>query len=671
MLQHNNSTSRLTLYRLLATGHCLLLAFALLARPARSQDDLPSQEESAIRAAVDRVAPSVVKIETIGGLERVGKVLVSTGPTTGLVVDREGYILSSAFNFAQRPSSILVTLPSGARAPAQIVARDHSRMLILLKVNTTEKLTPPIAVPKNEMTVGQWSIAVGRTYDQPLPNVSVGVLSATGRIGSTAIQTDAKISPANYGGPLIDIHGRVLGILVPLSPQRGGGEIAGAEWYDSGIGFAIPLVDALEWLPKLESGKDLHPGVMGITLKQGDRYALPAELAATHPLAPAYKAGLKAGDTIVEVDGAPITRQSQLQHALGPRYAGEKVHIVFIRGKDKERHEIDVELTDKLIPYEHPFLGILPLREGDGVRVRYVYPGGPAATAGIKPGDSLIEFANEKSDSEKITDPAQLRGAVANLEPKAKAKLKIQRDGKTLSLDLTPAKLPTDIPGELPPSSKEPLPPAAEKIHTGIVEIKLPEEKNECAALVPDNYHPQTPHGLLVVLSAPGKIDRDKLAARWKSVCEERQLIILAPMSAASDKWQPTEIDFIRKTIDDCIDHYNIDPTRIATYGFQTGGSMAYLVGFEHTDRVRAIVAIDAVPPNRTRLPESDPINRLAFFIGTAEKSVTAPLLKSLLTALESFKFPITKKSLGDQPRDLNDDELTELGRWLDALDRI
>src|SRR5947208_8964857 len=159
----------------------VVLVLHVFAVPARAQDDVTSQEESAIRAAVERVAPSVVKIETIGGLERVGKVLISTGPTTGLVVDEAGYILSSAFNFVQKPSSILVTLPSGARAPAQIVARDNSRMLVLLKVNTSEKLTLPVAVPKSEMTVGQWAIAVGRTYDQPLPNVSVGVLSATGR----------------------------------------------------------------------------------------------------------------------------------------------------------------------------------------------------------------------------------------------------------------------------------------------------------------------------------------------------------------------------------------------------------------------------------------------------------------------------------------------------------
>src|SRR6476469_1145634 len=114
-----------------------------------AQDGLTTQEEQAIRAAVEKVAPSVVKIETIGGLERVGRVLVSTGPTTGLAVDADGYVVSSAFNFIQQPSSILITLPSGSRAAAQIVARDHSRMLVLLKVNTTESLVVPAAVPRS------------------------------------------------------------------------------------------------------------------------------------------------------------------------------------------------------------------------------------------------------------------------------------------------------------------------------------------------------------------------------------------------------------------------------------------------------------------------------------------------------------------------------------------
>src|SRR6187200_1154104 len=152
----------------------LIVAAGLSPIVAPCQDSLAEQEEIALRGAAQRIAPCVVRIETIGGLERVGKLLVNTGPTTGLVVDEGGYVISSAFNFVQQPASILVTLPSGARASAQIVARDHSRMLVLLKVNTTEKLTVPVPVPRAETTVGQWAIAVGRTYDPSDVNVSVG-----------------------------------------------------------------------------------------------------------------------------------------------------------------------------------------------------------------------------------------------------------------------------------------------------------------------------------------------------------------------------------------------------------------------------------------------------------------------------------------------------------------
>jgi len=91
---------------------------------ASAQDDLEDAEERAMRAAVQRVAKSVVRIETIGGLEVVGGQLANTGPTTGLIVGEDGWVLSSAFNFAQQPTSILVTLPGGKRAAAEIAARD-------------------------------------------------------------------------------------------------------------------------------------------------------------------------------------------------------------------------------------------------------------------------------------------------------------------------------------------------------------------------------------------------------------------------------------------------------------------------------------------------------------------------------------------------------------------
>ena len=93
-------------------------------------------------------------------------VLFGAGPTTGLVVDSSGYILSSAFNFVNKPASILVRLPDGTRKPAKLVARDHNCQLVLLKIEPDHPLPVPEAAPQSEMRVGQWCVAVGRTFEE-------------------------------------------------------------------------------------------------------------------------------------------------------------------------------------------------------------------------------------------------------------------------------------------------------------------------------------------------------------------------------------------------------------------------------------------------------------------------------------------------------------------------
>src|SRR3990172_4923847 len=105
---------------------------------AESEDDLEGLEQRAFQAAVERVAPSVVRVETVGGLERAGKVQLGTGPTTGLVIDPEGYVVSSTVGLLNQPESILVQLPDGSHKPAKLVATDHSRMVVLLKIETDE-----------------------------------------------------------------------------------------------------------------------------------------------------------------------------------------------------------------------------------------------------------------------------------------------------------------------------------------------------------------------------------------------------------------------------------------------------------------------------------------------------------------------------------------------------
>src|SRR5262249_23610783 len=163
----------------------------------------------------------------------------------------------------------------------------------------------------NEIQVGQWALALGRTWSNPdsPPSVSVGIISALERIWGKAVQTDAKVSPVNYGGPLVDIQGRVQGVLVPASP-RGQDETAGIEWYDSGIGFAIPLEDINAVLPRLKQGQDLHRGLLGVTLQSQDIYGASPVVGSVAPDSAAARAGIAAGDTILEIQGVKVVRQA-------------------------------------------------------------------------------------------------------------------------------------------------------------------------------------------------------------------------------------------------------------------------------------------------------------------------------------------------------------------------
>ena len=305
-------------------------------------------EEKAFRAAVDRVAASVVRLETVGGLERAEGVIFGNGPTTGLVIDNQGHIVSSAFNFLRKPDSILVRLADGSRKAARLLATDHSRKLVLLKMEPDGKTTLPVPVfaQRKSIRPGQWAIAVGRTFPGNRPNISVGIVSAVNRIWGKAIQTDAAVSPNNYGGPLIDIHGRVMGVLAPMSPE-GNSQTAGFQWYDSGIGFAVASEGVLRSVERMKQGQDLYGGFLGVVSKQPNLSMAEAVVAGCAPDSPAQKAGLKAGDHIVEADGRKVKHAADLREAVARRYAGEKIKITVMRDGPKMPFEIELTALPK------------------------------------------------------------------------------------------------------------------------------------------------------------------------------------------------------------------------------------------------------------------------------------------------------------------------------------
>jgi serine protease Do len=160
--------------------------------PAFAQGDVNDATEAAMKAAAVRVAPYVVKIETTGGTEVVGGPSAmaggtrkGVGPTTGLVVAADGYVVTSSFNFANKPTDVFVTIPGKAtRLVAKVVAHDQTRMLSLLKIDAKD-LPVPAAFPKADLKVGQWTIALGRALNPDTgapPSASIGIVSALGRI---------------------------------------------------------------------------------------------------------------------------------------------------------------------------------------------------------------------------------------------------------------------------------------------------------------------------------------------------------------------------------------------------------------------------------------------------------------------------------------------------------
>src|SRR5438309_1428302 len=130
----------------------LLTAFvaALALLPGWAAEDVNDLKEQAVRNAARKVAPSVVMIETSGGTDIItagpkgAKIRKGIGPTSGVVVGEDGYIISSAFNFANKPSSIIVAVAGHKeRYVAKVVATDQTRMLTLLKIEPAGKLVVP------------------------------------------------------------------------------------------------------------------------------------------------------------------------------------------------------------------------------------------------------------------------------------------------------------------------------------------------------------------------------------------------------------------------------------------------------------------------------------------------------------------------------------------------
>ncbi|MCO6438260.1 MAG: trypsin-like peptidase domain-containing protein [Phycisphaerae bacterium] len=358
----------------------MLAMLGWLCSPASAVDASPTSRgpdlellraaQQVFRDAAAKVAPCMVRIDTVGGAqpsavpgrgsgddspspfqERIGSSFtIADGPTTGLVYASDGWIVASSFNFVRDPSLVSVTLADGRRFAADLVARDQVRKLALLKIDAKD-LPEPAWKPLSEVRVGEWVIALGLGLGSEQPSINVGIVSALQRMNRNAVQTDAKLSPANYGGPLVDIEGRVVGICVPMAQRPG--ELAGAEMYDSGVGFVLPTERVHEIVERLRTGESIYRGWLGIQLDpQARGVARIQKLADPSPL---REAGVLPGDHIVRANDRPIRNFQQLVQALYMIPAGDEVVVVTER--KGEQRELKIKLA------RNTDLGPLPAAE--------------------------------------------------------------------------------------------------------------------------------------------------------------------------------------------------------------------------------------------------------------------------------------------------------------------
>jgi 2-alkenal reductase len=299
-----------------------------------------------ITRVVEKVEPSVVKVvgvipgqQTFFGMSDDQQVSGS-----GFIVTSDGYIVTNN-HVVEKVNQVEVILSDGTTIPAKIISTDVFADLAVLK---TEGQMPGVAVlgDSDILKPGESVIAIGSPLGDFRNSVTVGVISATGRMLDTGsgyemenlIQTDAAINSGNSGGPLVNLTGEVVGINTLVVRGDGMGS-AIAE----GLGFAIPSNTArLITEQIIQKGYFARP-YMGVQIQHinpsiAQRYNLSVEWGAyvvrIGNNSPASRAGITTGDIILRIGNISLDEKTQFVNALFSYKPGDMVEVEFLRGKD-------------------------------------------------------------------------------------------------------------------------------------------------------------------------------------------------------------------------------------------------------------------------------------------------------------------------------------------------
>ena len=365
---------------------------------------------------------------------------------SGFIVSSDGYILTNS-HVVKDADEIIVGLHDRSEFKAKLIGMDARADVAVLKIDARNL---PFVKPGNmdEVKVGQWVLAIGSPFGFR-ETATQGIVSALNRALPSDtyvpfIQTDAAVNPGNSGGPLFNLKGEVIGINSQIYSRSGGYQ---------GVSFAIPIDVALRVMEQLKTKGYVSRGWLGVLIQEidhdlADSFGMKkpegALVAQITEGSPAEKAGIRVGDIIVEYNGKKVVSSSSLPPMVGRTPVGSTVPVVVLRGGkpvtiqvaigELEREENEKVAksspTDSRNRLNLTVAALSPEERkamaGDkrGVAVRLVGPG-PAAAAGIRPGDIILSI-----DNQDVASVARFESLVSRLPAGKAVPVLVQREGR-------------------------------------------------------------------------------------------------------------------------------------------------------------------------------------------------------------------------------------------------
>src|SRR5215203_1978501 len=343
-------------------GDSLSSAQARQVTPGQTEQ-ISGQRRTAITAAVARVSPSVVTVQTevveavpadfyeqfFGG--RSGR-RSSAGLGSGFIVREDGVIVTNA-HVVSGATKISVAMRDGTRYTAKLLGADETNDLAVIKIDAKNLPVAPLGTSSN-LLIGEWAIAIGSPFGFLLansePSVTAGVVSGTGRnlaaesCGSGVyvdmIQTDASINPGNSGGPLVNAMGEVIGVNSSIYSPSGG---------SIGLGFAIPINRAQRVTDDLLAHGVIRRPWVGIKLQTPAAggsviQARGVTVSSVVPGSPAARAGIQPGDVLVQSRSRAVHSPYDWEAERLELRVGDEVPLILRRG-DREL-KMNVKVAD-------------------------------------------------------------------------------------------------------------------------------------------------------------------------------------------------------------------------------------------------------------------------------------------------------------------------------------